>query len=130
MYYHDPDRNQVELLVDNFATAAEGRAYMQSRSPNDKNPVGIVYEPEELVDRVRSRPADRGTRFDQLTLDWLRKPRNCEERGVFSHRSNRMMKSGVSRPRGVGADPYRASCSASVARAVLPQTPQPMRALR
>jgi len=61
MYYHDPDHNQVELLVDNFATAAEGRAYMQSRSINDKNPVGIVYEPEELVDRVRA-----GLRIEEL----------------------------------------------------------------
>jgi hypothetical protein len=61
MYYHDPDRNQVELLVDNFATAAEGRAYMQSRSSNDKNPVGIVFEPEELVDRVRA-----GLRIEEL----------------------------------------------------------------
>jgi catechol-2,3-dioxygenase len=53
MYYHDPDRNQVELLVDNFATAAEGKAYMRQRRATDKNPVGIVYEPEELVERVR-----------------------------------------------------------------------------
>jgi catechol-2,3-dioxygenase len=61
MYYHDPDRNQVELLVDNFATAAQGRAYMESRSADDKNPVGIVYEPEELVDRVRA-----GLRIEEL----------------------------------------------------------------
>jgi len=54
MYYHDPDHNQVELLVDNFAIAAEGRAYMQGRSLSDKNPVGIVYDPEELVGRVRA----------------------------------------------------------------------------
>jgi catechol-2,3-dioxygenase len=54
MYYHDPDRNQVELLVDNFATAAEGQAYMRSRRADDKNPVGIVYDPEELVGQVRS----------------------------------------------------------------------------
>ena len=54
MYYHDPDRNEVELLVDNFATAAEGKAYMRRRSVNDKNPVGIVYEPEDLVGRVRA----------------------------------------------------------------------------
>jgi catechol-2,3-dioxygenase len=61
MYYHDPDHNQVELLVDNFATAKEGRAYMQSRSANDKNPVGIVYDPEELVGRVRA-----GLRIEEL----------------------------------------------------------------
>ena len=53
MYFYDPDRNQVELLVDNFATAAEGQAYMRRRSAADKNPVGIDFEPDELVARVR-----------------------------------------------------------------------------
>jgi hypothetical protein len=61
MYYHDPDKNQVELLVDNFATASEGKAYMQGRSVNDKNPVGIVYQPDELVARVRT-----GLRIEEL----------------------------------------------------------------
>src|SRR6185295_6853518 len=61
MYYYDPDRNQVELLVDNFATAVEGNAYMRGRSAADKNPVGVVYDPEELVDRVRS-----GLRIEEL----------------------------------------------------------------
>ena len=61
MYYYDPDHNQVELLVDNFATAAEGQAYMRSRSTTDKNPVGIVYDPEELVGRVRA-----GLRVEEL----------------------------------------------------------------
>jgi catechol-2,3-dioxygenase len=54
MYYYDPDHNQVELLVDNFATAAEGQAYMRRRSASDKNPVGVAYEPDELVARVRA----------------------------------------------------------------------------
>ena len=53
MYYRDPDNNQVELLVDNFATQIAGKEYMKQRSASDKNPVGIVYEPEELVARVR-----------------------------------------------------------------------------
>jgi len=61
MYYHDPDHNQVELLVDNFATAAEGQAYMRGRSATDKNPVGVVYQPEELVTRVRA-----GLRLEEL----------------------------------------------------------------
>ena len=61
MYYHDPDNNQVELLVDNFATAAEGRAYMSGRSVTDKNPVGVVYQPDELVARVRA-----GLRIEEL----------------------------------------------------------------
>jgi catechol-2,3-dioxygenase len=61
MYYHDPDNNQVELLVDNFATAIDGKAYMRGRSANDKNPVGVVYEPEELAARVRG-----GLRIEEL----------------------------------------------------------------
>jgi catechol-2,3-dioxygenase len=61
MYYRDPDNNQVELLVDNFATAAEGQAYMRRRSAADKNPVGVVYDPEELVARVRA-----GLRVEEL----------------------------------------------------------------
>ena len=70
MYYHDPDQNQVELLVDNFATAAAGRTYMQNRSRDDKNPVGIVFDPEELVERVRARTAHRGTGHNQqLTVE-------------------------------------------------------------
>src|ERR1044071_3081155 len=61
MYYYDPDRNQVELLVDNFATAAEGQDYMKSRSESDKNPVGIEFDPEEMVERVRA-----GLRTEEL----------------------------------------------------------------
>jgi len=61
MYYHDPDDNQVELLIDNFATDVAGKAYMRGRSKTDKNPVGVVYEPDELVARVRS-----GLRIEEL----------------------------------------------------------------
>ena len=52
MYYYDPDRNQVELLVDNFATARAGQDYMRGRQEGDKNPVGIDFDPEELVKRI------------------------------------------------------------------------------
>ncbi|MBV9861092.1 MAG: VOC family protein [Alphaproteobacteria bacterium] len=61
MYYYDPDRNQVELLVDNFADASAGQAYMRGRSDSDKNPVGVDFNPEELVDRVRA-----GLRVEEL----------------------------------------------------------------
>ena len=61
MYYHDPDNNQVELLVDNFATAMDGQADMRGRSANDKIPVGVAYEPEELAARVRG-----GLRIEEL----------------------------------------------------------------
>ena len=53
MYYYDPDRNQVELLFDNFHTARDGRDYMTSRSASDKNPVGIDFDPDEMVARIR-----------------------------------------------------------------------------
>ncbi|MGH7053798.1 MAG: hypothetical protein ACREFA_08265, partial [Stellaceae bacterium] len=53
MYYLDPDGNQVELLLDNFAVAAEGNAYMRGRSRADKHPTGIPFDPDELVARVR-----------------------------------------------------------------------------
>jgi catechol-2,3-dioxygenase len=61
MYFYDPDHNQVELLVDNFATATEGQDYMRRRSEGDKNPVGIDFDPEELVKRVQS-----GLRIEEL----------------------------------------------------------------
>jgi catechol-2,3-dioxygenase len=54
MYFYDPDRNQVELLVDNFETAIEGQDYMRRRSATDKNPVGIDFDPDEMVKRIRS----------------------------------------------------------------------------
>ncbi|HEX3863250.1 MAG TPA: VOC family protein [Stellaceae bacterium] len=53
MYYYDPDRNQVELLIDNFDTAIEGQNYMRQRSSADKNPVGVDFDPDELVERIR-----------------------------------------------------------------------------
>jgi catechol-2,3-dioxygenase len=62
MYYYDPDRNQVELLFDNFYTACEGREYMQSRSEGDKNPVGVDFDPDEMVARIRN-----GLRLEELT---------------------------------------------------------------
>jgi catechol-2,3-dioxygenase len=51
LYYRDPDGNQVELQVDNFATVAEGHAYMQSPA-FAHNPVGVFFDPAELWRRV------------------------------------------------------------------------------
>jgi catechol-2,3-dioxygenase len=53
MYYVDPDGNRVELQIDNFATAEEGLAWM--RSPAfDRNPIGVEFDPDELVEKFRS----------------------------------------------------------------------------
>ena len=53
MYYVDPDGNRVELQIDNFATAEEGQAWM--RSPAfDRNPIGVEFDPDELVRRFQA----------------------------------------------------------------------------
>src|ERR1700730_47207 len=53
MYYADPDGNRIELLIDNFATAEEGRAWV---------PVAIALARQlsrgaHSVDVGRRRPA-------------------------------------------------------------------------
>jgi catechol 2,3-dioxygenase-like lactoylglutathione lyase family enzyme len=48
MYYADPDGNQVELQIDNFATAAECHAWF-FRSEFAENPIGILFDPEDLA---------------------------------------------------------------------------------
>jgi catechol 2,3-dioxygenase-like lactoylglutathione lyase family enzyme len=53
MYYADPDGNQVELQVDNFATAEEGMAFMESES-FARNPVGVPFDPDAFVKRLRA----------------------------------------------------------------------------
>jgi len=52
MYFRDPDNNQVELLIDNFATAREGLAFMKSEA-FAKNPIGVEYDPDDLLARHR-----------------------------------------------------------------------------
>ena len=53
MYYHDPDNNQVELLVDNFATAAEGRGlYGRTLGQRQEPGRAVACQPDELVARV------------------------------------------------------------------------------
>jgi catechol-2,3-dioxygenase len=52
MYYRDPDGNRVELQVDNFATAQEANDFM--RAHYAENPIGILFEPEELIARYEA----------------------------------------------------------------------------
>lgn len=52
LYYLDPDGNRIELQVDCFDS--EGSiAYMRSEE-FAKNPVGIDYDPEDLLERHRA----------------------------------------------------------------------------
>jgi hypothetical protein len=53
MYYVDPDGNRVELQIDNFATAAEGQAWMLSPA-FDRNPIGVEFDPDDLARRFHA----------------------------------------------------------------------------
>ena len=51
MYYKDPDGSKVELQVDNFDTEETNR-WMTS-GEFAANPIGVIFEPEELLARYR-----------------------------------------------------------------------------
>ena len=53
MYFKDPDGNRMELFSDNFSTPEEMQAYFDS-GQFDENFMGIIYDPEELVEKVES----------------------------------------------------------------------------
>jgi catechol-2,3-dioxygenase len=53
MYYADPDGNQIELQIDNFAAPQEGTAFMESESFAN-NPVGEVFDPKTILRRLRT----------------------------------------------------------------------------
>lgn len=53
MYFRDPDDNQVELQIDNFATAQEVQAYLDSGKFH-ANPIGVEFDPDELVARFEA----------------------------------------------------------------------------
>jgi catechol-2,3-dioxygenase len=61
MYYKDPDGSRVELQVDNFPTAEETNRWIRS-GEFAKNPIGVVFDPEELLARYRA-----GEPMEQLT---------------------------------------------------------------
>jgi catechol-2,3-dioxygenase len=52
LYYRDPDGNQVEPQIDNFATAEEFDAFARS-GEFAKNPIGVEFDPERLFERLR-----------------------------------------------------------------------------
>jgi catechol 2,3-dioxygenase-like lactoylglutathione lyase family enzyme len=59
MYYRDPDGNRIELQIDNFATAEEASDFM--RAHFSENPIGILFDPEELIARYEA-----GASLDEL----------------------------------------------------------------
>ena len=53
MYYSDPDANQVEFQVDNCDTVEEAGEFFFTPEFN-ANPLGVDFDPEELLARYRS----------------------------------------------------------------------------
>jgi catechol-2,3-dioxygenase len=60
LYYADPDGNRIELQVDNFESTEELNRWMRS-AEFAANPIGIVFDPEELSARYAA-----GEPMDQL----------------------------------------------------------------
>ena len=53
MYYRDPDGNQVELQIDNFADVESLHGWFRSGAFS-KNPVGVNFDPDKLVEKFES----------------------------------------------------------------------------
>ena len=53
MYYRDPDGNQMEFQVDVFATPEGATGWMEGLD-FASNPIGVNYDPEELLAQVRA----------------------------------------------------------------------------
>jgi len=53
MYYADPDGNQMELQVDALASVDEANTFMHGAG-FAANPIGVEYDPEEILAKMRS----------------------------------------------------------------------------
>lgn len=51
LYYVDPDGNQLEFQVDNYATVEEAGEFFFSQA-FATNPIGVDFDPEDLRDRL------------------------------------------------------------------------------
>lgn len=52
LYYADPDGNQMEFQVDCLGSSDEATAFMEAQFSS--NPVGVEYDPEEWLARLRA----------------------------------------------------------------------------
>ena len=52
LYYRDPDNNQVELQIDLFADIQQISDWF-GQSDFESNPIGVKFDPEELMQRHR-----------------------------------------------------------------------------
>ncbi|MEW6208270.1 MAG: VOC family protein [Acidobacteriota bacterium] len=52
MYYADPDGNQMEFQVDSYSSSEEANAFINAHF--GANPVGVEYDPEDWLARLRA----------------------------------------------------------------------------
>ena len=53
LYYEDPDNNNIELQIDNFASINDATAFFYSNAFAE-NPVGVEFDPEDLLARFKA----------------------------------------------------------------------------
>lgn len=57
MYYGDPDGNRMEFQVDAYSTNEEASVFMEGPG-FAQNPIGVEFDPDELVARLRAGEAE------------------------------------------------------------------------
>jgi len=73
IYYADPDGNQMEFQADSYVSNDDANAFMYG--PNfELNPIGVEFEPEEMLARLRSGEGEAGLllRTEQLPVSPIR----------------------------------------------------------
>lgn len=53
LYYEDPDHNQLEFQVENFATVEESGRFFYSEAFAE-NPIGVEFDPDDMLLRLRA----------------------------------------------------------------------------
>ncbi|QUT08121.1 VOC family protein [Sphingobium phenoxybenzoativorans] len=53
IYYADPDGNQIELQVDNYARIEDATAFFYSETFAE-NPIGVEFDPEVLLEKLNA----------------------------------------------------------------------------
>ena len=53
LYYQDPDGNRLEFQVEVYADAEEANAFLATEDFM-KNPIGVTYDPDALVEKMNS----------------------------------------------------------------------------
>ena len=54
MYYADPDKNLVELQVDNFGDWEKSAEWMRTSPEFAANPIGVFFDPDKVYDALRA----------------------------------------------------------------------------